>query len=274
MRLRIVPARTGMQWVREGMRAFARAPLAFTGLLFMVLAASFLLSIIPILGDALALGIMPAATVGLMYATQLALQGRFPMPTALVTAFQQSPRQTRAMLVLGAVYAASVLLIFTLAAWMDDGQLTALLAKHGNRISPELMADPAFQAAARSSMQRLMLGCLLYVPVSVLMWHAPALVHWHDMSVGKSLFVSAVAVLRNAPAFLMYGLGWTLLSTLAWLSLLLVAGLLGNMGLALNGMLPLSVLVMAVFYASLWFTFRDSFESEDAPDVDLPTADA
>ena len=40
MKLCIVPARVGLRWVRDGLRVFARAPLAFTGLFFMVMAAA------------------------------------------------------------------------------------------------------------------------------------------------------------------------------------------------------------------------------------------
>lgn len=273
MRLNIVPARTGMRWVRQGVRTFLRMPLAFAGLFFMFLAASVVLSMVPVAGDALALAMVPAATVGLMAATQQAVDGRFPMPATLVVAFRQSPRQTRTILILGALYAGALLLIFAIAASMDDGQLARLVAKHGGRLSPELMADPDLQVAARASMRQMMVGSLLYVPVAVLFWHAPALVHWHGLSAGKSLFFSAVAVLRNTPAFLMYGLGWMAVTSIAWAGLLIVAGLAGNLGLAVSGLFPLSVLIGAMFYASLWFTFQDSFAAE-APAADAQPQDA
>ncbi|MFV0680620.1 BPSS1780 family membrane protein [Ottowia sp.] len=260
MKLRIVPARTGLQWVREGLRVLMRAPLALSGLFFMVIAATVVLAVIPVVGTALALLVVPAATVALMSASEQASQGRFPMPKTLLVAFQQSARQTRAMLVLGAIYAGAVVLIALFSMAMDDGQLTQLLTKYEGRITPELMADPALQPAARAALQRMVWSTLLYVPVSVLLWHAPALVHWHGVSVGKSLFFSAVAVLRNASAFLMYGIGWVGLTFAGWLLLMSLAGLFGNLGLALNGMLPLALLIGTAFYASLWFTFKDSFE--------------
>jgi len=264
MRLNIVPARTGMRWVREGVRVFFRMPLAFAGLFFMFLAATVVLSMVPVAGDVLALALVPAATVGLMAATRQAAEGRFPMPATLLAAFRQSPRQTRAMLVLGVLYAGALLLIMAVAAWMDGGQLSQLVARHGDRIGPELMADPDMQQAARASMLQMLVSSLLYLPVSVLMWHAPALVHWHGMPVGKSLFFSAVGVLRNGPAYLVYGLGWMAVASIAWAALLAVAGLAGNLGLALSGLFPLGIVIASMFYASLWFTFRDSF-TDDAP---------
>ncbi|MFT4194912.1 BPSS1780 family membrane protein [Ottowia sp.] len=257
-----------MQWVREGIRVFFRMPLAFAGLFFMFLAATVVLSIIPVVGDALALMMIPAATVGLMAATRQALDRRFPMPATLLAAFRQSPRQTRAMLALGALYAAALLLIMILSASLDDGQLARLVEKHGGRLTPDLMADPALQQAAQASMRQMLVGSLLYVPVAVLMWHAPALVHWHGLPVGKSLFFSAVAVLRNTTAYLVYGLGWAAVASVGWGALLIVAAVLGNIGLALSGLLPLSVLIASMFYASLWFTFRDSFAADEPAPVE------
>ena len=273
MRLQIVPARAGMQWVRQGVRIFFRMPLAFAGLFFMFLAATALLSWVPVVGDVLALALMPAATVGLMAATQQALQGKFPMPGTLVVAFRRSPRETRAMLVLGGIYALSLVLIIAVMVWMDDGQMVRLMTQYGGRITPELLADPQLQEAARSFIQRTLVACLLYLPVSVLLWHAPALVHWHRMPVTKSLFFSAVAVLRNSTAYLMFGLGWLAVSAIAWIALLAIAGALGNTSLAVNAMFPLGVLLMAMFYASLWFTFRDSFEVEAPPQDGEPALD-
>ena len=66
MKLHIVPAKQGLVWVQQGIRTFWRQPLAFTGLFFLFIAWVSLLSMIPVLGSALALLILPAATLGLM----------------------------------------------------------------------------------------------------------------------------------------------------------------------------------------------------------------
>ena len=101
MKLNIVPARTGIQWVILGIRTFFRQPLALTGLCFLYSTAATLLLLLPVIGPLLALAIVPAATLGLMAATQEALKGRFPMPTVLVSAFRAGRQRLRAMMVLG-----------------------------------------------------------------------------------------------------------------------------------------------------------------------------
>jgi hypothetical protein len=265
MKLKLVPARIGILWVREGVRIFWRMPLAFAGLLAMFLAAATALSLIPLVGNLLTLALLPAFTVGLMAATRQAIEGRLPLPATLLTAFRQSPRQTRAVLTLGVLCAGALLLIEIVAGPIDDGQLAQLIVQHGGDITPEaVMDDPALQQAARAWMSEQAVIVLLSVPVTMLLWHAPALVHWHDMPVGKSLFFSAVAVLRNAPAYLMYALGWMVVSSIAWAGLIVLAGLAGSMSLAIAGLLPLGVLVMSMVYASLWFTFRDSFDADNS----------
>ena len=108
------------------------------------------------------------------------------------------------------------------------------------------------------------LSTLLYLPVSLAFWHAPALVHWHGVAPVKSLFFSLVAVLKNTRAFLLYGAVWMVLSFAAGLVLLVLTALAGSATIASVGLLPMALLIAAMFFPSLWFTFRDSFSADAA----------
>ncbi len=88
MRLNHVPASTGVQWVKLGVRTFFKQPLALAGLFFMFMLLVSILALVPLLGQALALALLPAATLGLMAATREAEKGQFPMPTVLASAFR------------------------------------------------------------------------------------------------------------------------------------------------------------------------------------------
>ena len=68
MKLNIVPARTGTQWVREGVRTFFKQPLAMAGLFFMFMASLSVAAFVPLVGGLLALVLVPALTAGLMAA--------------------------------------------------------------------------------------------------------------------------------------------------------------------------------------------------------------
>jgi hypothetical protein len=246
MKLNIVPARTGILWVKLGIRTFARQPLAITGLFFLSTAAAKILSLVPVVGLVLALAIVPAATLGLMVATQEAEKGRFPMPTVLLSAFRAGRERVRAMLLLGVLYAVACVAVMALVA------LIAGVPESAAPANPEGMMTPQFQFA-------LLVGTLLYLPVSLMFWHAPALVHWYGIAPTKSLFFSTVACLRNTKALLLFGLGWLGVMSGAALIVVLAAAFLGNPEFVIAALLPLGLLVTAMFSTSIYFTFRDSF---------------
>ena len=79
----------------------------------------------------------------------------------------------------------------------------------------------------------------------------------------KSLFFSAVAVLRNWRAFTLYGLAAAALMASATLALTLLVLLLGAPALAAHGVALLGLVMAAIFSASVWFSFCGCFE--DAP---------
>ena len=167
MKHNIVPARTGFTWVKQGIRTFFRQPLALSGLFFMFMALMSLTTLVPVVGSALALGLLPAATLGLMAATKEAEGGKFPMPTVLATAFRAGRERMNAMLVLGALYALGFVLIMGISAAFDGGKFARLYLMGGQK-SKELVSAPDFQTAMWVAMA-------LYLPLSLLFWHAPAL---------------------------------------------------------------------------------------------------
>ena len=126
MKLNIVPASEGAQWVKQGIRTFFRQPLALSGLFFMFMAIVSVLSIVPFLGSLLALVILPACTLGLMAATREAVAGKFPMPSIMAIAFRAGKAKMQSMLVLGVIYALGVLLVMGASALADGGQFARL----------------------------------------------------------------------------------------------------------------------------------------------------
>ena len=109
MKLNIVPARTGYTWAKLGVQTFFKQPLALAGLFFMFMAVLSVAAFLPYLGSALALALLPAATLGLMAATLESTRGKFPMPSILISAFRAGQQRKRAMLMLGLMYAVAFL---------------------------------------------------------------------------------------------------------------------------------------------------------------------
>jgi len=255
MLLQTVPARQGLQWALLGMRTFWKQPLAMSGLFFLFMALVSLVSMVPVIGGALALVFMPAFTAGLMAATQIASEGRFPMPGTLWMALRPGPRRVP-MLQLGALYAAGFLLMMAASMLVDGGQFAGVYLA-GEPIRPELVQADSFQAALWISM-------LLYAPLSMLFWHAPALVFWQSVSPAKSLFFSWMGCWRNKGAFLVYIAVWAAVFGSAAVLSMLAAAMLGEPQLTLSIMMPLALLVAAMFFTSMLFTVKDCFSATDA----------
>jgi hypothetical protein len=256
MKLHIVPASTGLTWVKLGISTFFKQPLALGGLFFMFMAVVSVASILPVIGSVLALALLPAATLGLMVATLEAHNGKFPMPSVLATAFRAGQARMRAMLLLGAMYAVGFMLVMGITALFDGGQFAKMYLL-GSKLSKEVLEQPDFQTAA-------WVGMMLYIPLSLVFWHAPALVHWHNVPPAKALFFSLVACLRNLGAYTVYGLLWTVFFALCGVFTLSLLTLLGLGDVAGVVMVPLALTMAAMFFSSIYFTFRDSFV-HDAP---------
>lgn len=255
MKLNLVPARTGMVWVKLGIKTFFRQPLALAGLFFMFMAIMTIASQIPYIGFVLAMMLLPASTLGLMAATREAADGRFPMPVILLAAFRAGRAQARSMLILGALYAAGFLCAMGISYLVDGGGF-ARVYLGGAAPTPAMMMEPAFQTA-----MWIFIG--LHLPLSLLFWHAPALLHWHGLPPVKSLFFSIVACLRNFWAYVIFGLTWVLVLTLVIATITITAALLGKPGISGDILFPILLLMAAMFFTSLYFTFRDTFDAQE-----------
>ena len=272
MKLHIVPARTGVDWVRQGIRVFWRQPLALTLLFFTTTAAMSLLSVLPLIGPAIALALLPTATLVMMEAAAETSLGRIPTPALILHAFRTGRQRLGALAVLGGIYAALFLLIIGLASLADGGQFARVY----------FGVEPLTQEVATSSgfVASTWIVMALYVPLSMLFWHAPGLVHWHNVPPVKALFFSIVACWRNFGAFTVYGLSWLGVFLAAGLAMSLLVTLLAAVGIGASMaggiMVATAMMLAAMFFTSVVFTFRDSFAPPDTQtngDEPAPGAD-
>jgi len=254
MKLQVVPARTGAAWVKQGIKTFWRQPLALSGLFFLFTGLVSLSSLLSYVGTFLGLMFLPAISLGLMAAAREAELGRFPMPRIMFIAFQAGADQSKRMIWLGFLYALLFCLVLAMSTLFDNGEFAKLYLMGGS-ISEDSAMTEQFQTAV--------VFCLLmYLPLSVLFWHAPALVHWHDQPLAKSIFFSTMACLANWRAFAVFGLTWAgiFISTSLILSLISIITDDGQLSMML--LLPAMMLLAAMFFASTYHSFRECFVSE------------
>jgi len=250
MQLNIVPARTGLHWARQGIRTFWKQPLAMSGLFFLFMAVVSVMSIVPMVGGALALVLLPALTLGMMAATEVAEDQRFPMPAVLFAALKPGA-QRKAMLQLGAYYALAFLVIMGVSMLVDGGTFARVYLTGAN-MSPEVVNSASFQMAMWVSM-------VLYIPLAMMFWHAPALVHWQGVAPVKSLFFSFVACWRNLGSFMVYVAVWFGMFIAVALASMLATSLLGDASLLMAILLPAGLMVAAMFFTSMVYSVRDCF---------------
>ena len=265
MKLHIVPAKTGLQWVRLGLQTFWRQPMALTALLFISMMAVSLIGLFPLIGSYLALVLMPTVFLVMMLGAAETHQGRMPRPSLAFTPFRQGKARVQALAILGLFYAAGILLIVTLTSMFDDGSLAQLSLSNDPmtpELAEELVQQPGFHVALWS-------GLILYNLLALLMWHAPALVHWHGVSPVKAVFFSVVACARNFRAFALYMLGWFGLMIGAGIAIsLLTTVVYAVMGTSTRFVVNILTIMLGMglitaVLTSAVFTFRDCFSPPD-----------
>lgn len=254
--LKTVSPLQGARWVRDGFRLFGRHPLAFSALFAGFLLAMLVSSLIPLVGPLALLAAVPLLSLGFMVAAESALHGGPIHVGQFFSPLRADPARRRALLVLCGLYAVAAVLIMVVADTVDDGafeRLQRLLAQGGrNKEVEALLAQPGFQGA-------MALRAVLITLLSVLFWHAPALVHWGGQGVAQALFSSTLAVWRCKGAFLVYTLTWTALIVVFGVVTSLLLSLLGQARLMGMVALPGGLILSTVFYVSLLFTYVESF---------------
>jgi hypothetical protein len=262
LRLQSVAAGHGALWVRRGFQVFLRRPLAFSAMLLAFFFASLLVSVLlPLAGSLLALMALPLLSLGFMIGTRSALGGGPVHPGQLIEPLRAPWPRRKRLLQLCALYGLLVLVIVLASNAMigDAWERLAQLYTSKTPVAPDearaVLGDPRLEGG-------LLLQALLLALLSVPFWHAPALVLWGEQDVAQSLFSSTVALWRTKAAFTVYALVWMALAlSLTTLASLLFA-LLGMPQLAPAAAVPIAVMCMSAFYATLYFTFVDSFQAE------------
>lgn len=232
---RKVAAAQGFQWVAAGFRLYRKNPLLLSaafGLLFGVVMA---LGLIPVVGGSLSELASPLMVAGFMAAYRALDEGReLELPNFL--AGVQGPAIP--LMAVGAVQLLGTLLIGKLMLGMGfDPQAVMAAAKDG-KASPQEM-----QAVLNQAMPAVLTGLLLFTPLIMATWFAPALILFGGARPATALGVSLKAVARNWAAMLVNGLA---------LGLLLFVAALVPMLLGL-------LVAMPVLFGSLYASYQAIF---------------
>ena len=253
MQAAILPINAGWFWIDQGYRICRRQPLA---MFFWSMTLSMLISLsylVPLFGQMALIIATPSLTFMTLAACRRIDSGQ-PMQLGMWTRPLRDARVRKRLFVLGLAYLASCFAGGLLATLPFLDTLTAAIEGQGQ------IDEYALLQAMRAPM--ITFG-VLYVLISMLFWHAPALIGWHGVPLGQALFFSMVACWRNKWAFLLYGITWAAI----FIGIQLLASLLVGLGLSATFlqflMLPVNVAITAVLYASFYPAYVSVFRSAE-----------
>ena len=199
---RKVGASQGLQWVVEGFRLYRKNPLLLSaafGVLFGVVMA---LGLIPLVGSSLSELASPLMVAGFMAAYRALDSGQeLELPHFL--AGVKGPAIP--LMTVGAVQLLGTLVIGQVMVGMGFDPQALMTAVQSQK-------DPAeVQAILDRSMSALLTGLVLFTPLIMATWFAPALILFGGARPATALGVSLRAVARNWLAMLVNGLALGLL---------------------------------------------------------------
>ncbi|MFO7541797.1 MAG: BPSS1780 family membrane protein [Thiobacillus sp.] len=241
---RKVAASQGFQWVADGFRLYRKTPLLLSaafGLLFGVVMA---LGLIPMVGGALSELASPLMVAGFLAAYR-ALDSGDELELPQFLAGVQGPAVP--LMAVGAVQLLGTMLIGKLMLGMGFDPQAVMAAAQDKNASPAEM-----QAILNQAMPAVFTGLLLFTPLIMATWFAPALILFGGARPATALAVSLRAVAKNWAAMLANGLA---------LGLLLFISALVPMLLGL-------LVAMPVLFGSLYASYQAIFAvwaDDDAP---------
>ncbi|HEY9460861.1 MAG TPA: BPSS1780 family membrane protein [Paralcaligenes sp.] len=249
MQAAILPIASGWQWILDGIRIFRRQPLA---MFFWSLTTGFFITVsylIPLFGQMALIAATPVLTFITLCACRNIAAGR-PMLLNMWLDPIRDATLRRRLFGLGFAYLLCCLIGGFAATLPFIDKLMAAIGSDGT------INEAALMQAVRGPF--ITFG-LLYVLISALFWHAPALMGWHKIKFTQALFFSMIACWRNKWPFLLYGATWAAVFFAAQFlgDALVGAGVSASvMQIMLT---PVNIMIAAILYCSFYPTYVSVF---------------
>lgn len=191
------PAGAGVEWISEGWRLFARAPLMWVISVFVMLVIAIVVGIVPLIGSLALQVAQPVFLAGYVVACRsLETGGDFELEHL----FAGFKRNFASLAIVGLIFLAGSLALFLVfAVFAGFGILMAYMNGGMNDVYPALIASGMSIALGG------LVVLALSVPLLMLYWFAPALVMMHDMTPWAAMKASFHGCLKNIIPFIVYG---------------------------------------------------------------------
>jgi len=258
MQASILPFQYGWYWINYGFQTVKKQPMAF---IFWALITNLLINLsyfIPIIGQIALMVLTPSLTFIILNASRRVLKGERILLNDWLTPLKTDHSFAR-LLKLGGIYFALLFIASVVATTPFMDTIGAALPGDGDIDAQALLA------AIRTPVI-IFLG--FYFLISILFWHAPALVGWHKIPIKQALFYSMVACWRNKLPMIIYAAFW---AAVYYLFHLLSGVLMPILGTDVSYFLLtlVSLLIFALLYSTFYPIYRTVFDIQD--EVPLPS---
>ena len=254
MQASILPISAGFNWILNGWNLFRAQPMhMFMWSIFI----GFLINlsyVFLIVGQIVLFVVTPMLTFLTLSACQRIANGE---KLSLGTWFNplRNNKDVRKNLVrIGFIYLVFCLAAAFLSSIPYVGEINQVL---DNALTEQTQIDEKLLASVIK--KPLITFGILYVLVSALFWHAPALIGWHKIPIKQAMFYSMIACWRNKFAFLIYGACWAAMFYLLNLVALTLAGSGINISFVQMILTPLNLVMVAVLYCSFYPAYQSVF---------------
>jgi hypothetical protein len=249
MEVQLVAAGKGWQWIVDGYALFRRSPAMWLALIVLLGVIWLGTMIIPVLGPLLFNLFSPALFAGLMIGCRAVENGEKLEIRHLFAGFKE---RIAPLVTVGGVHLIGTIIVVG----------TVLIAGGGSKL-PAVLSNPGadvetLRAALRSMAFALAVGAAIYLPLIMLIWFAPLLVVFDNLTPFAAMKLSFTACLKNTLPFTVYGLAimglWFVLS---------VPAVMGPAGALL--VIALLVASIPVLVCSIYLSYKDVFVARSAP---------
>jgi hypothetical protein len=245
-----LPARTGLEWLKQGFALFRRQPGVLTMIVFANLLLTILLSALPLLGVILFFVFIPCFIMAIQQACLLIDEGQRVRPDVLLTGFRKGTLGPLSKL--GAVYlAAFVLLMLAVSPWIDVESV--------QQAQKLMQAKQPFEIDKGTQMAVLTFSFLFGLTMLALSF-APALVCWKKMQTFKAMFYSVFAILGSLRAMLVMVFAWL---AIYWTLLAIVGVLLGRSQLVFVVFMWMNLISGLILQCAIYAAYKQIMGAPD-----------
>jgi len=204
--IKSLPAGAGLDWIKDAFNLFKMSPLIWIVLIVLWFVLNIVGQIIPIIGP-LAMSLLYAVFVaGFMLGCAALERGEKLEIGHLFAGFKNN---TGTLIGLGAIYlAVAIALVLILGVFMFAGAGGLGALSDPDSINPADLFSSGFMIA-------LLLGLLLFIPIAMMFWFAPALISLGGVSLIDSLKMSFSGCLKNILPMFLFGVIMMVLTIIA-----------------------------------------------------------